>query len=235
MKHADQLIRRIVWLLLTLVLPPVSIRAEIDTPKAYEIKRSDGALKIDGLLDESVWKNSAPMPLLVETWPADNTAPPVRTDAYLAYDDKNVYVAIKAFDPDPKKIRAHVSDRDHAYSDDFAGIVLDTFNDGRRAFEFFVNPYGVQMDLFQNDVGGGEDDSWDAIWDSAGKVSADGYTVEMAIPFSSLRFPPGASVQTWGVDILRIYPRDQRHRIGLNRLPRDLNCYVCAFAKVSGF
>jgi hypothetical protein len=146
-----------------------------------------------------------------------------------------LYVAIRAHDPEPQRIRAHISDRDHAFQDDFVGVVLDTFNDERRAFEFFVNPYGVQMDLFQNDVGGNEDESWDAIWDSAGRVTEFGYEIEMAIPFSSLRFKPSEAQQVWGLDILRIYPRDLRHRIGLNRLERNRNCYVCKFAKLSGF
>ena len=80
----------------------------------------------------------------------------------------------------------------------------------RRGFEFFVNPLGVQMDLFQNEVTGGEDESWDTIWDSAGRLTESGYEVEMTIPFSSIRFPRTDGVQTWGVDAIRIHPRDQR-------------------------
>src|SRR6185503_15315211 len=110
------------------------------------------------------------------------------------------YVAVRAEDPEPAKIRARLRDRDNAFSDDFIGVVLDTFNDERRAFEFFVNPLGVQMDLFQNDI--------------------TGYEVEMAIPFSSLRFKPHTGAQVWGIDALRVWPRDQRRRIGLNALPR---------------
>src|SRR5262249_19724817 len=116
----------------------------------------------------------------------------------------------------------------------FVGVVLDTFNDERRAFEFFVNPLGVQMDLSQNDVTGKEDESWDAIWNSAGHVTETGYEVEFSVPFSSLRFSPTPG-QLWGIDALRIWPRDQRYRIGLNKLPRGKNCYLCNESKLQGF
>ncbi|MDX1385594.1 MAG: hypothetical protein R3190_18220 [Thermoanaerobaculia bacterium] len=96
-----------------------------------------------------------------------------------------------------------VASRDTAWDDDFVGVVLDTFNDERRAFEFFANPLGVQMDSFLDDVGGTESATWDAIWDSAGRVTETGYEVEMAIPFHQLRFPRLAGTQVWGVDLLR--------------------------------
>ena len=92
----------------------------------------------------------------------------------MGYDLNNLYVAFRAHDPEPKQIRARLSDRDSAFQDDFVGVVLDTFNDQRRAFEFFVNPVGVQMDMTQNEMTGEEDDSWDAIWESAGRIDDEG-------------------------------------------------------------
>ena len=91
------------------------------------------------------------------------------------------------------------------------------------------------MDMSQNDVTGNEDDSWDAIWDSAGHITDQGYEVEFAIPFSSLRFPRASGPQTWGIDALRVWPRDQRYRLGLNALPRNKNCYLCNESKMVGF
>ena len=77
---------------------------------------------------------------------------------------------------------SHSLDRlDSAFDDDFVGLVVDTFNDERRAFEFFVNPLGIQMDLIRDDVSGREDSSWDTIWDSAGRLTDDGYRVELAV------------------------------------------------------
>ena len=132
-------------------------------------------------------------------------------------------------------IRAYLRDRDSAFNDDFVGVVLDTFNDQRRAFEFFVNPFGVQMDLIQDDVNRNESSSWNAIWDSAGEINERGFTVEIAIPFSQLRFPRAAGEQTWGIDVLRFRPRAQRVRISNNPQDRNRNCYLCQFGKFTGF
>ena len=113
--------------------------------------------------------------------------------------------------------------------------MLDTFNDQRRAFEFFVNPFGVQMDLINDDVNRSESESWDAIWDSAGQINERGFAVEMAIPFSQLRFPRVAGDLTWGIDVLRFRPRAQRARISNNPQDRNLSCYLCQFGKFTGF
>jgi hypothetical protein len=203
---------------------------------SFPIERVDRAITVDGVIDAGEWGAAKPIELAFETFPGNNVPPRVRTEAFLAYDDKTLYVGFRAHDPNPAAIRAHLTDRDRAYSDDFIGIAVDTFNDERRAFEFFVNPLGVQMDLTNNDLTGNEDDSWDAIWASAGKIHSDRWEVEMAIPFSQLRFKASADeVQTWGLDIVRIYPREQRYRIGLHAQNRDRSCYVCQMSKLTGF
>ncbi len=199
------------------------------------IGKAASKISVDGVLDEAAWQSAASVELEYETRPAENTPPPVRTELLVAYDESHLYVAFRAHDPKPSEIRAHLSDRDTAFSDDFVGIVLDTFNDERRAVELFVNPLGVQMDLFQDDVGGNEDESWDAIWDAAGKIHAGGYDVEIAVPWSSLRFPRTEGDQTWGFDALRFYPRDVRHRISVHPIDRNVNCYLCQASKMTGF
>jgi hypothetical protein len=201
----------------------------------YRIERATSPIVIDGALDEPAWGAAAVVELTYETRPAENEPPPVQTQVLLTYDDRHLYVGFRAHDPDPSAIRAHLTDRDSAFSDDFVGIVLDTFNDERRAFEFFINPLGVQMDMFNDDVGGNEDESWDAIWDSAGRIGAEGYAVEIAIPWSSLRFPRTEGEQTWGFDALRFYPRTQRHRIASQPMDRNVTCYLCQISKMTGF
>jgi len=111
-------------------------------------------------------------------------------------------------------------------------LVIDSYNDERRAFEFFSNPLGAQMDLTNDDVNHREDDSWNAIWDSAGKITESGYIVEMEIPLNQLRFPAADGKQTWGIDVLRMYPRDSRTRIGATPLDREINCYLCQVGKI---
>ncbi|MGH9457268.1 MAG: DUF5916 domain-containing protein [Thermoanaerobaculia bacterium] len=203
--------------------------------KQYRIEPAAAPIRVDAVLDEPAWAAAEPMEFDAETNPGENIPPPVRTIAYMTYDETNLYVAFRAYDPKPAEIRAHIADRDNAFSDDFVGVVLDTFNDNRRAFEFFVNPLGVQMDLIQDDVNRTEDESWDAIWESAGQITAEGYVVEMAIPFTSLRFPKSNGELTWGVDMVRIWPRSARHRLGLQGLDRNRNCYLCQASRVTGF
>lgn len=214
---------------------PVTAQESDPAKRTYRVEALSGTVKIDGILDEAVWHKPPTFTLDYETNPGDNSKAPVQTDLWITYDRSVLYVAARAHDPNPELIRARLTDRDRAFQDDFLGVVLDTFNDERRAFEFFVNPFGVQMDLSQNDITGNEDESWDAIWDSAGRVTSAGYEVEIAIPFSSLRFPNADGDQTWGIDALRIWPRDQRYRIGLNQLPRGRNCYLCNESKLQGF
>lgn len=203
--------------------------------KNYRVEAASGAIRVDGVLNEESWQKAQPMEFDAETSPGDNIVPPVRTVGFMTYDQKFLYVAFKAWDPNPKQIRAHLSDRDAAFGDDFVGVVLDTFNDNRRAFEFFVNPLGVQMDLIMDDVNQNEDHSWDAIWSSAGQITPEGFVVEMAIPFTSIRFPRLDAEQTWGVDMVRNYPRSTRHRIGLQGQDQNRNCYLCQSSRVSGF
>ncbi|MBI3450798.1 MAG: carbohydrate binding family 9 domain-containing protein [Acidobacteria bacterium] len=201
----------------------------------YRVPRASGAIVIDGKLDEEAWERAVHLDLRYEVNPGDNLPAGAKTDAFLTYDASHFYAAFYAHDPDPRKIHAHLSDRDLAFRDDFVGLVLDTFNDERRAFEFFVNPVGVQMDLVQDDISGNEDSSWDAIWTSAGRVTDDGYIVEMSIPYNSLRFQNSAGDQTWGVDFVRIFPRDRRYQFTLNPRDKSTSCYLCQIAKIVGF
>ena len=202
---------------------------------ALSVPETAEKIVVDGVLSEAAWEAALSMPLTYETRPAENTLAPVETRIYLTYDSDNLYIAFLAEDPEPEKIRARLSDRDQAFQDDFVGVALDTFNDERRAFEFFVNPLGVQMDLIFDDVNGREDGSWNGIWDSAGKLTTTGYVVEMAIPYSTLRFPKGSQNQRWGLDALRFYPRGDRHRLSINPQDRAVDCYLCQLTKIEGF
>jgi len=199
-----------------------------------ELPQTGGEISIDGVMDEEAWQHAARIEIDTETRPGENIPARVRTVAYLVEDGDNLYVAFDAEDPEPGKIRAYLRDRDSAWNDDFVGIVLDTYGDERRAFEFFANALGVQMDATNDDVNQNEDDSWDAIWDSAGKIHDGGYIVEMQIPLSQLRFPSVDGKQVWGIDLLRFYPRDHRYRFSNNPLDRAVNCYLCQIEKIEG-
>ena len=210
------------------VLPAVALGSVTELP------RTERVFSIDGVLDEPAWQDATRIEIDTETRPGENIPARVRTVAYIVEDGSSLYVAFDAEDPDPTAIRAFLRDRDSAYSDDFVGIVVDTYGDERRAFEFFANPLGVQMDLTNDDINQREDDSWNAIWDSAGRIHDSGYVVEMEIPLSQLRFPAVDGKQRWGIDLLRFYPREFRYRFSNNPQDRSMNCYLCQFEKIEG-
>lgn len=203
--------------------------------QTYSVTRAASPIRVDGVLDEVAWQSASQIPVRFEWLPGDNIAPPVTTDVRIAFDDQAFYIAFRAHDPSPSQIRAHLTDRDIPFHDDTVGFWLDPFNDQRRAFQFRINPLGVQMDSTFSDVDGSEDWSWDAIWESAGRIDNEGYTVEVAIPFTSLRFPNTSGIQTWGFMATRDYPRSQRHRMQSSYRDRNANCVVCSLEEVSGF
>ncbi|HEV8304910.1 MAG TPA: DUF5916 domain-containing protein [Gemmatimonadales bacterium] len=136
--------------------------------------------------------------------PGDGTPVSQKTTAYLSYDDANLYVVFVCRD-DPAKVRARIARREEIGADDEVVLYLDTFRDRERAYFFMTNPLGVQMDGILTE-GQDEDLSWDAVWQSDGRLTPDGYVVRMTIPFRSLRFPR-AAVQTWGVALGRVIRR----------------------------
>lgn len=214
-------------------LPSTELHAQSLTN--YNIPRVQAQPRIDGQIDPGEWNQATRIWVNIETNPNNNVPAEVQAQALLMEDGEVLYVAFIALDPEPNKIRAFYRDRDSMWDDDWVAIVLDTFNDERRAFEFFANPYGVQADAIQDDINGEEDDSWNAIWDSAGQINEDGYVVEMAIPMKQLRFTPSQSSQTWGIDLVRFYPRDRSTRIANNPQDRNISCYICQISKADGF
>ncbi len=216
--------------------PQTSAPAERPPKPHYKIPRISTPIKIDGVLDDPAWKEALAVDVNNEFDPRRNVPAPVTTIAYLAYDDDNLYAGFRANAPDPEAIRAHLTDRDAAFKDDFVGLIIDTFNDERRGYEFFVNPLGVQMDLSLNEMADVEEDTaWDAIWDSAGRIDDQGYVVEMAIPFSSIRFQRTNGEQTWGIGPFRSHKRSFRHQIASTYQAPDDGCFVCQSPKMTGF
>jgi Domain of unknown function (DUF5916)/Carbohydrate family 9 binding domain-like len=206
--------------------------------RTFEVSAATSPIKIDAVLDEPAWGSALVVDLPYEWYPGDNTPAAVKTEALVTYDETNVYVAFRAFDPDPAQIRAHYIDRDAILlfiQDDHVGFTLDTFDDERRAYHFRVNPLGVQIDAIFSERTAAEDYSWDAIWDSAGRITADGYVVEVAIPLKQIRFPHTDAPQTWGFEAFRSYPRSVRFRLSSRFTDRAKDCLLCQENKVSGF
>ncbi|MCU0249576.1 MAG: carbohydrate binding family 9 domain-containing protein [Vicinamibacterales bacterium] len=142
---------------------------------------------------------------LVQREPGDGVPASVETTAFLSYDDGHLYAVFVCKD-DPAKVRANMTKREAIMGDDLVAVLLDTYHDGRRAYEFIVNPLGIQLDGVTTE-GQDDDFSYDTLWQSDGRLTADGYVVLLKIPFKSLRFS-NASEQTWGVAVGRIVPRN---------------------------
>ena len=141
---------------------------------------------------------------LVQREPGDGVPSSVETAVYLSYDEGHLYAVFICKD-DPAKVRANMTKREAIMGDDVVGLLLDTYHDGRRSYEYLANPLGIQLDGVATE-GQDDDYSYDALWHSDGRVTADGYVVVMRIPFKSLRFS-NASSQTWGVAVARSVPR----------------------------
>src|ERR1041385_5711969 len=133
---------------------------------------------IDGKLDDEVWKTSPVLKDFYQVQPGDNIAPSKPTEVRVGFDERFLYVAFYCYD-EPDKIRANIPKRDDIFNDDYVGILFDTFNDKRKAYEFDLNPLGIQADGIWTD-GGNEDFSLDVVLESKGMVTPDGYTIEVA-------------------------------------------------------
>lgn len=215
------------------LVTPSPLFAQNGSPTTEQrVPKVTSQVEVDAVLDEDAWRLALSMDLNFEVRPGENIPPPVRTEVLLAYTDTHLLAAFRAFDPDPSAIRATITDRDAMYGDDWVALVIDTFNDQTRTFDFFCNPLGIQGDEIESPNGGG---AWDAIWDCDGQITSEGYVVEMAIPFSSMRFQQSDGDQIWGFDAVRSYSRDVRHHIGLFARDRNNNCYMCQAVKLVGF
>ena len=177
-----------------------SVPRYADKKSPVQIPRFDAPPVIDGKLDDSVWQMAALFGNFLQTSPGDNIKPTHPTEFMMGYDDKNLYMAFRV-KQDRNTIRATVARRDNIFNDDYVQVHLDTFNDQRQAYLLFFNPLGIQADGTFTE-GRGDDYSLDIVMESKGVLTADGYTIEVAVPFKSLRYEAGKNKQ-WGLHINR--------------------------------
>lgn len=204
-------------------------------PAQVGITKLDGAVTIDGNPNEPAWERASKIETFVEYFRGDNTAPPAKTIGRIAYDAEAVYVAFLSDDPRPSEIRAPLVDRDKVLGDqDYVAVLLDTLNDRRSGVAFRVNPRGVQTDSVVNDATGEEDFSPDFFYEAVARRTPDGWSAEMRIPLSSLRYSSD-DPQKWGVILMRNYPRDYRYIMANTPIPKNSGCFLCHAAEVSGF
>ena len=219
-----------------LIIPP-AISHAIETEPVFnpklDIHKTNGSIKIDGKIEDGEWADAGKADNFVERQPGVNLPPAVKTEAYITYDDANLYVAFNCYD-NPAEIRATMCQRDQYSSgmDDVVTLLLDTYGNSTWAYELMVNPYGVQKDLLWSSIHG-DDSGFDLIWESAASINETGYQVEMAIPFTSMRFP-NRDVQVWKVDFYRNQSRESFKQFSWAAYDKDEQCWPCQWGTVTG-
>jgi hypothetical protein len=150
---------------------------------------------IDGILDDDVWREQQPFesPDWRSYNPLHGDTIRQQTKVWVAYDASYLYFAFQCDDPEPSRIKTSITRRDNIWSDDWVGLSLDALGTGQLSYHLMVNPSGVQLDML-NSVAGGEDQSPDFVWDSAGRINQSGYAVEMRLPLQTIRFRGGTNV-----------------------------------------
>ncbi len=206
------------------VLPP-------EKASPVRMAKFESAPVIDGKLDDEIWKQAVVLKDFYQVQPGDNIAPSKPTEVLLGYDAKFLYIAYRAFD-EPDKVRATVAKRDDIFADDYVGLFFDTFNDQRKAYEMNFNPFGIQADGVLTE-GSGEDFSVDVVVESKGTVGPDGYTVEVAIPFKSLRYEAGKD-KLWGVHFYRRIKRFNNELSMWMPLSRDKTSWLAQAGHITG-
>ncbi|QQS34085.1 MAG: carbohydrate binding family 9 domain-containing protein [Acidobacteriota bacterium] len=198
------------------VMVPAHKMRPVTIPKAFVPPT------IDGRIDEEIWQQAAVFDDFYQVAPGDNIAPSKPTIVYMLYDEKHIYLAFKCFD-DRDKIRATVAKRDNVFGEDNVRVWLDTFNDQRRAYVLGFNPLGIQQDGIFTE-GQGADFSVDIVMESRGVLEDWGWSVEVKIPFKSLRYRAGKGVM-WGFNVAR----------NIDRLNDELNQWLPDDRNVAGF
>ncbi len=186
-----------------LLLQSVSTCAQdADTAgKRVRIGRIAAAPQIDGRIDAAEWATAARVSDLHEVEPVEFSAPSERTEWYLAYDDKALYIAAHAYDSDPNAIVARVLRQGGLLdTDDTLSVIIDPFNNKRSGYAFTVNPNGVRAEAIYA-TATKPSEEWDGIWRAAAGIVDDGWTMEMAIPFNTITFDPNKP--DWGINFWR--------------------------------
>ncbi|MCH3883002.1 MULTISPECIES: DUF5916 domain-containing protein [Tenacibaculum] len=191
------------FLLVILFFSGENYAQEINTNrKKIDATRISNSPKIDGDLNDNAWKNAPIANNFIMMRPTNGDAEPAshKTEVKLVYDDNAIYVSAKMLAPDPSKIPAEFNNRDNIGNADFFMLMVNPNDDGQNPTMFIVTASGVQVDSKVSN--GNEDYNWNAVWESAHKITDTGWVVEIKIPYRALRFA-NEDVQSWGINFHR--------------------------------
>ena len=209
------------------------INAQNITRRETVAVRTEGGVKIDGILDETEWQR-APIAEGIYTQKEPKAGKPAsfRTDTRILYSDGYIYVGAQMHDPYPDSIKREMTQRDNIGNDDVFAVFFDTYRDGNNGFGFFVTAAGVQADAKYYAGNDGEDFSWSAVWNVAVKMNEKGWSAEFAIPYSALRFPD-KPVQEWRVNFGR-HVRRYRETSFWNEVKNELTGFINQAGELQG-
>lgn len=187
---------------------------------------------VDGKLEDEAWANAAILKDFYQINPGDNIAPSKPSEVLLGFDATHLYIGFRAYD-EPSAIRVTVPKRDQIFNDDYVGVLLDTYNDQRKAYALYFNPLGIQQDGILTESQG-IDYNPDFLMESKGLITTDGYAVEVAIPFKSLRYRADKE-QTWGVNAYRHIKRFNDEESSWMPRSRDRSGILNQAGRIVGF
>lgn len=187
--------------------------------------------EIDGFLTDSSWNLVDWTGDFVEQRPDENTPPKYQTKFKIIYDREFLYIGIRCFDAEPDKIVRRLSRRD-GFEGDWIGVFIDSYHDKRTAFGFIVTVAGVKADVFESNNGNNEDENWNPIWYTKTQTDEEGWTAELKIPLSQLKFGK-AEEQVWGLEVMRRFFREEERSVW-QRLPADTPGFVSEFGLLKG-
>ncbi|HEX6849626.1 MAG TPA: DUF5916 domain-containing protein, partial [Chitinophagaceae bacterium] len=200
--------------------------------------KTNQPLKIDGNLDDAAWREASVATDFIQNFPDAGQLSTVRTEVRILYDNGAVYVGAMLYD-DPQLIRKQLTARDQEQQTDvdYFSVFFDTYHDKQNGFQFLVTSANVQTDSrlspnFTGDFGDYGDKTWDAVWESKTKILDNGWTVEMRIPYFSLRFP-NKDVQDWGLQLMR-FTRRNNERSCWNYFDPNVNGFLNQFGDFTG-
>jgi len=201
-------------------------------PIAHAIRAAAGSPRIDGRLDDPVWSQALPVTGFTQRQPLDGQPATESTVVRVAYDDEAIYIGARMYDSEPARIAAQLSRRDNISQSDLFEVDFDSYHDHQTSFQFHTNPLGVKQDLVAATDFSGGDMGWDPVWDVATQRDSLGWTAEMRIPLSQLRFP-NAPTQVWGIGFYR-YVQRKAERSWWSYISRTDNGYASTFGHLFG-
>jgi len=218
-------------LIIACLLATTAGLAEAVETRAYTTTLTSTPPRIDGRINDPVWESVAWSGDFIQRDPADGEPPSAQTAFKVLYDSQNLYIAFRAFDPEPEKIASILARRDH-FPGDWVEVNIDSYNDNRTAFSFTASVSGTQGDEFVSENGNNWDGNWDPVWEHKSRVDDRGWTAEVRIPLSQLRYGD-QDEQIWGLQVQRrIYRHEERST--WQRIPKDESGWVSKFGELRG-